>query len=86
MICNATDATTPLEDIAWFKDGDHLEKNTRATIYKTVSPKGKSIKSDLYIDKVEMADSGYYLCRAGALTSHEHAQVLNSKFSSNIFP
>ncbi|XP_071169627.1 zwei Ig domain protein zig-8-like [Mytilus edulis] len=78
LICNATEATTPLEDIAWFKDGDELEKNTRATIYKALSLKGKSIKSDLYIDKVEMDDSGYYLCRAGALTTHKHAQVLNT--------
>ena len=81
MTCNATESDIPLEDIAWFKDGTDLEGSDRVRIYKRLSLKGKTIKSDIYIDRVDMSDTGYYLCRTtDHLTTHKHVQVLNSKY------
>lgn len=79
MTCNATESDIPLEDIAWFKDGTDLEGSDRVRIYKKLSLKGKTIKSDIYIDRVDMSDTGYYLCRTtDHLTTHKHVQVLNT--------
>lgn len=78
MTCNATDPSIPLDDVSWFKDGNALRGSDRVRIFKQINLRG-SIQSDIFIDKVQMSDTGYYLCRTtDDLTTHKHVQVLNT--------
>ncbi|XP_046581568.1 hemicentin-2-like isoform X2 [Haliotis rubra] len=67
LVCNATGAVSPPNDIDWFKDGVKVTREVRLLIAKTVSMARRTLNSVLYIDTAEMTDAGTYVCRTSDL-------------------
>lgn len=84
--CNATGSTKAPDGVDWFFNGDVItEKNPQwygrlVKINRKPLP-GRSLISEIIIEKATMADRGYYVCRfTKQLAKGFNVHVLNGKF------
>lgn len=85
LTCNATGAVRAPEDIDWFHNGQKIRQNDphwrhRTLIYKYQEVPGRSLVSNLSVERARDEDAGTYICRSSdkdtkSITVH----VLNVK-------
>lgn len=90
LVCNATGATKAPEAIDWFFNGDvisEMKPKWYGRLFKLnrrPSP-GRTLTSEIIIEKATMADRGHYVCRlTKKLTKGFKVHVLNGNFVLNV--
>ena len=90
--CNATNGLKAFDRVDWFFEGEPLRKSKprwygRVQELNRKPYPGRSVISELIIEKATMADRGNYVCRAtGKLTAGVKVHVLNGRlFTSTEF-
>lgn len=66
LLCNTTEGSRVPDDVDWFKDGDKIDKQKypHVVITKFRSKEGRSLISELIIERGRNTDSGTYICRS----------------------
>ncbi|XP_061192004.1 MAM domain-containing glycosylphosphatidylinositol anchor protein 1-like [Saccostrea echinata] len=84
LTCNATGAVRAPEDIDWFHKGQKIRQNDphwrhRTLIYKYQEVPGRSLVSNLTVERAREEDAGTYICRSSDKdTKSINVHVLNA--------
>ncbi|ESO92559.1 hypothetical protein LOTGIDRAFT_120469 [Lottia gigantea] len=82
LVCNASGATQPPDNLDWFKDGIKLspDAHQKITLNKYKFSATKTLASVLVLKHSQMSDAGTYVCRSSELdTTSVKVHILNGK-------
>lgn len=85
LTCNASGSNRAPEDVDWFHNGNIIVPNDskwggRLQIYKKVPP-GRSLISELIINRSTLGDQGMYVCRSSENEAKNFpVNILGSKY------
>ena len=82
LVCNASGATKPPDNLDWFKDGIKLspDAHQKITLDKYKFSATKTLVSVLVLQHSQMSDAGTYVCRSSELdTTSVKVHILNGK-------